>query len=255
LDWALALEPRLLDAAIAASPVLISVSFGDTWHWAERVREGGIVTTAQVSCVETARSAADAGIDVLVARGAEGGGHGEPVVGTLPLLESILEMASLPVLAAGGISTSRGLAAVLAAGASGAWLGTAFAACPESLASDATRSALIVAKDTDTATTRLFDIALGYPWPTKYPERVLRNEFWERWQGREEQFSADPEAISDFKASRASGDPGSAQVDAGQGVGRITQVRTASDVVSRMCAGAVELLGSWASKANSVERS
>jgi nitronate monooxygenase len=85
LDWALALEPQLLDAAIAASPVLISVSFGDTWRWAERVREAGIVTAAQVSCVETARSAADAGIDVLVARGAEGGGHGEPAVGTLPL--------------------------------------------------------------------------------------------------------------------------------------------------------------------------
>jgi nitronate monooxygenase len=255
LDWALALEPQLLDAAIAASPVLISVSFGDTWRWAERVREAGIVTAAQVSCVETARSAADAGIDVLVARGAEGGGHGEPAVGTLPLLEGILETASVPVLAAGGISTSRGLAAVLAAGASGAWLGTAFAACLESLASDANRSLLIEAKDTDTVTTRVFDIALEYPWPTNYPERVLRNEFCERWQGREDQLSADSDAISDFKAARASGNPGSTHVDAGQGVGRITQVRTASDVVSRMCAGAVELLGSWASNANSVERS
>src|ERR1019366_9162869 len=115
------------------------VSFGDSWRWAERVREAGIVTAAQVSYGETARSAVDAGIDVLVSRGAEGGGHGEPAVGTLPLLEGILETASVPVLAAGGISTSRGFAAVLAAGASGAWLGTAFAACPESLASDATR--------------------------------------------------------------------------------------------------------------------
>jgi hypothetical protein len=109
--------------------------------------------------------------------------------------------------------------------------------------------------DTDTVTTRLFDVALEYPWPTKYPERVLRNEFWERWQGREEQLSADPKAISEFKASRASGNSGSTHVDAGQGVGRLTQVRTASDVVSEMCAGAVELLGSWASKGNSVERS
>jgi nitronate monooxygenase len=255
LDWALAREPQLLDAAIAASPVLISVSFGDTWRWAERVREAGIVTAAQVSCVESARAAADAGIDVLVARGAEGGGHGEPAVGTLPLLEGILETTSIPVLAAGGISTSRGLAAVLAAGASGAWLGTAFAACSESLASDATRSALIGAKDTDTVMTRVFDIALEYPWPIKYPERILRNEFWERWQGQEEQLSADPEALSEFKASRARGNLGTTHVDAGQGVGRITQVRTASDVVSRLCAGAVELLGSWASNANWAKRS
>jgi nitronate monooxygenase len=103
--------------------------------------------------------------------------------------------------------------------------------------------------------TRVFDIALEYPWPIKYPERILRNEFWERWQGQEEQLSADPEALSEFKASRARGNPGTTHVDAGQGVGRITQVRTASDVVSRLCAGAVELLGSWASNANWAKRS
>ena len=101
---------------------------------------------------------------------------------------------SVPVLAAGGISTSRGLAAVLAAGASGAWLGTAFAVCPESLSSDAARSALVAAKDTATVTTSVFDVALGYPWPAQYPERVLRNGFWERWKGREEQLAEDPEA-------------------------------------------------------------
>ena len=83
----------------------------------------------------------------------------------------------------GDLWWAPGFAAVLAAGASGAWLGTAFAACPESLASDATRSALIEAKGTDTVVTRVFDIALGYPWPTKYPQRILRSEFWERLAG------------------------------------------------------------------------
>jgi len=246
LDWALARQPQLLDAAIAASPVLISVSFGDAWPWATSVQEAGIVAAAQVSCVEVARSAADAGLDVLVARGAEGGGHGEPAVGTLPLLEGVLDATSLPVLAAGGISTSRGLAAVLAAGAAGAWLGTAFTACPESLASDAARSALLAAKETDTVTTRVFDVALDYPWPTRYPERVLRNEFWERWEGQEEQLGADPRAISEFKASRDQEDIAFTQVDSGQGVGGITEILRAADVVDHMCAGAVELLGAWA---------
>ena len=247
LDWALAREPRLLDEAIAASPALISVSFGDAWPWAGRVRDAGIVAAAQISDVETARRAADAGIDVLVARGAEGGGHGEPLVGTLPLLDGVLNVTSIPVLAAGGISSSRGLAAVLAAGASGAWLGTAFAACPESLASDAARTALLQAMDTDTVTTRVFDIALGYPWPTRYPERVLRNEFWERWAGREDLLSADSDALSQFVEARGQGDLGFAHVDAGQGVGGLTELRTASEVVERMCAGAVDLLGIWQS--------
>jgi nitronate monooxygenase len=254
LDWALARQPQLLDAAIAASPALISVSFGEAWRWSERVRDEGIVTAVQVSRVETARAAVDAGIEVLVARGAEGGGHGDPAVGTLPLLEGVLDSCPVPVLAAGGIATSRGLAAVLAAGASGAWLGTAFAACPESLASDAVRSALIAANGTDTVTTSVFDIALGYPWPTGYPERILRNELSERWQGREGELSADPEAMAEFKASCAREGARSTHVDAGQGVGGTTQVRTAADVVGRLCAGAVGLLGAWASDSNSAER-
>ena len=135
LDWAVAREPALLTTALAASPVLISVSFGDDWSWTERARDLGIVTATQVFDLAGARRAEDSGIEVLVARGAEGGGHGDAKVGTLPLLEAVLETVTTPVLAAGGISSARGLAAVLAAGASGAWLGTAFAACTESLTS------------------------------------------------------------------------------------------------------------------------
>src|SRR5664280_745743 len=254
LDWALAREPRLLDEAIAASPALISVSFGDAWPWAGRVRDAGIVAAAQISDVETARRAADAGIDVLVARGAEGGGHGEPLIGTLPLLDGVLNVTSIPVLAAGGISTARGLAAVLAAGASGAWMGTAFAACPESLASNATRLALVAASATDTVTTRVFDVALGYPWPARFPERVLRSNFWKRWAGREEALKTDPEELSEFVAARTLGAHEAAHVDAGQGVGGITESRSASAVVKQLRSGAIDLLQVWVTGMRSRER-
>jgi nitronate monooxygenase len=133
LDWALERESGLLDAAIAAAPVLISVSFGDHWSWCRRVEEAGVMTATQVCSVDEAREAEAAGIHVLVARGSEGGGHGDPKVGTLPLVTAVPDAVSLPVLAAGGVASARGLAAVLAAGASGAWIGTAFSACPESL--------------------------------------------------------------------------------------------------------------------------
>ena len=136
IDWAIQRDPSLLDTAIAARPVLISVSFGNNWSWVDPVHAAGIVAATQVYDADQARQAADAGIEVLVARGAEGGGHGQPTIGTLPLLESVLYAVDGPVLAAGGISTGRGIAAALAAGASGVWLGTAFAACPESLISD-----------------------------------------------------------------------------------------------------------------------
>lgn len=246
LDWAVARDPVLLDVALGASPALVSVSFGDDWTWAGRVRRAGVMTATQVSNVEEARRAAGAGVDVVVARGAEGGGHGSPTVGTLPLLEGVLDAVSVPVLAAGGISTARGLAAVLAAGAAGAWIGTAFAACPESLASEATRSALVEASATDTVTTRIFDVALGYPWPERFPERVIRSEVWERWADRAEALATDPDEAAELAAARSLGARGAAHVDAGQGVGSTTESRPAAVVVEQLRSGAIELLQAWA---------
>jgi nitronate monooxygenase len=242
IDWAIQRDPGLLRAAIAAHPVLLSVSFGDDWSWAEQASEAGIVTAAQVYDGDEARRAADAGIEVVVARGAEGGGHGKATVATLPLLEAVLDAVTVPVLAAGGISTSRGLAAVLAAGASGVWLGTAFAACPESLASDGARWALLKASGRDTVMTSVFDAALGYPWPPEYPERVLCNEFTRRWSGREEEVASNGEARAALTAAISDNDFTIAPVNAGQGVGLLTEIRPAKEVLEYFCAGAAELL-------------
>jgi nitronate monooxygenase len=145
---------------------------------------------------------------------------------------------------AGGISSPRGLAAVLAAGASGVWLGTAFAACPESLASDAARRALLEASERDTVTTKVFDAALGYPWPPEYPERVLSNWFTRRWSGREEELISNSEAHAALAAAISDDDFTIAPVNAGQGVGLLTEIRHANEVVELFCAGAAELLRS-----------
>jgi len=246
LDWKRTREPALLDAAITASPTLLSISFGDDWSWVGRVRDAGIITATQVFDVDGARRAEKAGVEVLVARGAEGGGHGEPTVGTLPLLEAVLEAVSVPVLAAGGISSSRGLAAVLAAGASGAWIGTAFAACPESLAGEAFRDALLQASETDTVTTSVFDLAHGYEWPSRFPERVLRNDLWERWSGREDALRSDAALRALLAAEMARQDGSVMCTDAGQGVGLLSESHPATEVVEALVAGAAELLGSWA---------
>ncbi len=200
IDWAIRRDPKILEVAIVARPVLLSVSFGDDWSWVDAVRAAGIVTATQIYDSDQARSAADAGIEILVARGAEGGGHGQPTIGTLPLLESVLDAVDIPVLAAGGITTGRGVAAVLAAGASGVWLGTAFAACPESLLSDPARQTLLRASGKDTVVTSAFDVALGYPWPRQFPERVLRNVFTDQWSGHEAQLARRPRRASPLGA-------------------------------------------------------
>lgn len=246
VDWVVRDQPDLLDAALAARPALLSVSFGADLSWVQRAHAAGIAAATQVYDVETARRAQDAGLDVLVARGAEGGGHGEIRLATLPLLDAVLDTATVPVLAAGGIASPRSLAAVLAAGAAGAWLGTCLSACPEAITGAGARRALIAAAGTDTVATRVFDVGQRLDWPARFPSRVLRNEFAGRWAGREEALAGDEEAGAELAAAIAAEDQRIAPVDAGQGVGMLSESRPVGVVVDELCTGAQRLLARWA---------
>lgn len=242
VDWVMRGDPDLLAVAIAARPALLSVSFGDDFDWIPKAKEAGISTVTQVASADEAGRAAAAGVDVLVARGGEGGGHGRPEVGTLPLLTTVLDRVECPVLAAGGIASARGVAAVLAAGAAGAWVGTLFAACPEALTDDESRASMLAADETDTAVTSLFDRALGYRWPAQFPERVLRTPYLEQ---REEQ----PDELSDdawLAELRTGGSAAPAtSVNAGQGVGLVTTARSVPEVLDALTTGATTLLRTW----------
>ncbi|MCV7115152.1 NAD(P)H-dependent flavin oxidoreductase [Mycolicibacterium setense] len=211
VHWVAQDRPDLFDVALAARPALLSVSFGQDWDWVRRAHDAGLTVTTQVATVDAARRAVDAGVDVLVARGAEGGGHGEPTMGTLPLLAEVLDAVDVPVLAAGGISSPRSVAAVLAAGAGAAWVGTAFAACAEALTPVPARDALLAAEGEATELTTEYDVAAGYRWPETIPERVLR------------------------------GSP----VNAGQGVGLVRTPAGAAEIVRSLSEGAEQLLGRW----------
>ena len=245
VDWVMRNEAGLLEDALAAEPVLLSVSFGTDWSWVGKAHDAGIATVTQVYDSLGARQAVDAGVDILVARGSEGGGHGDVKLGTLPLLDTVLDAVSVPVLAGGGIASARSLAAVLAAGASGAWVGTRLAACPEALTGDGSRRALIAARATDTAITRVFDVAQGRPWPARFPSRVLANDFVTRWTGREDALAADRPARDELAASIAADDRRIAPVDAGQGVGMISDDASVGEVIEKMCSGAESLLSAW----------
>ena len=233
----------MFEAALAAQPVLISVSFGTDLSWVSRVHDAGIAAATQVYNGAEARRAEDAGIDLIVARGSEGGGHGDATIGTLPLLDAVLDVVSVPVLAAGGIASPRSLAAVLAAGASGAWLGTCLSASVEALTTDAGRRALVAARETDTASTRVYDIVRHLPWAERFPSRVLRNDFVARWTGHEDALAEDADAEAELATAIAADDRRIAAVDAGQGVGMVTDVAPVGEVIERLCAGAEELLG------------
>jgi nitronate monooxygenase len=243
VDWVMTADPELLDVALAARPALLCISFGETLSWVGRVRDAGVAVATQVADVEAARRAVAEGVDVLVARGAEGGGHGEPRVGTLPLLAEVLDVVDVPVLAAGGIASARGLAAVLAAGAAGAWVGTALAACTESLTTPAARKQLVAANSDSTTATRIFDVAQHYPWPATLPERVLCNDFARQWDGREDEL--DDGARAALNRAVAAEDYRIAPVNAGEGVGMVRDVCPAAEVIERLCVGAEALLRRW----------
>ena len=199
---------------LALRPALVSVSFGEYAEPVRRLREAGITTATQVCSVADLDEALDAGVDVVVVRGAEGGGHGRDAMATLPLLQLVLERTDLPVYAAGGILNHRGLAAVLAAGAAGAWVGTAFLGCVEAAGSPAAKAALFAAEQTGYG--RVFDVAQQAAWPREYGGRAVANAYFDEWVGREDDL--DDAARDRFRAGVAAGDFSVAHAYAGEGV-------------------------------------
>ena len=157
-------------------PVIL-FSFADPTPWLSRAKESGAVVICQVQTMEGARLAVSGGADILAAQGNDAGGH-TGMLSLLPFLVRVVtEFPDVPVLAAGGIGDGRSLAAVLAAGAEGAWMGTVFTAAQEDDEIPDAHKELIVASDgDDTIHTQVFDIInnASYdntPWPEgeRYP--------------------------------------------------------------------------------------
>jgi nitronate monooxygenase len=240
--WSLALRPELLDAAIAARPFLISISFGDLAPFAARVLGAGICLAAQVQNRASALAAVEAGADMIVAQGTEAGGHtGE--VGTLPLLQIVLDaVRDRPVVAAGGIASARGVAAVLAAGAQGAWIGTPFLMANEARVPDEARERVAQADETQTVLTSVYDRVQHIPWPARFRGRALANAFTERWDGREDDLMGDEQAQIEFAEAKAAGRYDIAHIYAGQSVGMLDKRRPASEIVVELADGAEGLL-------------
>ena len=241
MAWVLDDRPDLLAATIAAQPGLVSVSFGDPEPWVGPLHDAGIAVAAQVNTVADVRRAVDAGVDVLVAQGTEAGGHTGRRA-TLPLLQEVLTLTDRPVVAAGGIATGAGMAAVLAAGAAGVWIGTALLACPEALNSAAARARVQAAGGDDTVLTRAFDVAQRLAWPERWPGRALTNGFSRTWHGREDELARDLEACRRVVDARRTDDLDQAPIYAGESVGLVTNERSATDVVRDLDAAAEKAL-------------
>jgi nitronate monooxygenase len=210
-----------------------------------RVHERGALAGWQVGSVDAATAAADAGCDLLVVRGTEGGGRMYGSRSLWPLLVEVLDAVDVPVIAAGGIAEGRGVAAALAAGAAGVRMGTRFVATPESGAHPAYKDAIVAASGSGTVLTDAYRVM----WPSEEANaRVLRTAF-----ERAEKLPADapvgkltmgpmtvdvPRFGVPPPTTTAEGEVTAMALYAGESVASIDAVEPASELVRRIAADA-----------------
>jgi nitronate monooxygenase len=249
ITWSLARNPELLDTALARRPATIMLSFGDLRPFADRIREAGVPLIAQVQTLDQARRALDVGADIVAAQGGDAGGHGMSVRSIFTLVPEVVDLvaersAETPVLAAGGVTDGRGLAAALALGADGVLVGTRFWAAPGALVSARAHQRAIRASGDDTVRTQVYDVVRRLDWPAEYNARALGNSFLDTWHGNEARLSESlPEAVEAFEKAVAAEDFDTAAILVGEGVGLIHDIRPAADIVREMADDAARILG------------
>ena len=169
--------PDLLELLPEFGVRIVTTSAGSPAKYTERLKEMGMYVIHVVSSVKTAKKAERAGVDAIVASGSESGGKVSPdEVPTISLIPQVVEEVGVPVLAAGGLASGRGLLAALAFGAQGVQLGTRFVASDEAPVHDNWKRVLVEAGDDATA------IALRNSSPT----RLIKNDFWEEFNALDE---------------------------------------------------------------------
>jgi NAD(P)H-dependent flavin oxidoreductase YrpB (nitropropane dioxygenase family) len=231
-----------VQATLTSRPAVLSTAWPredqDLRGLFEKAHEAGIKVMHMVPTASDAARAAEAGADVIVAQGTDGGGH-IGLIGTAVIVPMVVrQVAPVPVLAAGGIADGRGLAAMLAFGAAGVLLGTRFLATSESGFHERYKRAIVQSDATDTIVTDLGDEMLGGDWPGAMA-RISRNRLVERWLGRvNEMRRRRSEILVKMRAARRAGDLDEAIVYWGQSAGLIRQIEPVAQVVADMVAEA-----------------
>lgn len=222
---------------------IVSFALGDPGRFVERAHAAGSKVVATVTTVAEAQQVAAQRVDLIVAQGAEAGGHqstfmpGEhgavPLIGTLALVPQVADAVPVPVVASGGIMDGRGLVAALALGALGAQLGTRFLLAHESGTSPTHRRALLTATETDTVVTRVF---------TGRAARAIRNRFVAEYERAGAEPLAWPwqraAALDIYTAAQARGVGDYMTMWAGQGLRLAAQEQGAAEIVAELVAQA-----------------
>lgn len=243
VDLLTALPDRLMadvDALVREGATLFVAGLGVPRDAIDRCHEGGVLVASMCGKVRHAEAAVAAGCDLVIVQGTEAGGH-TGTVATLPLVPQVVDAVGgrVPVVAAGGITDGRGLAAALVLGADGVWVGTRFIATPEARGVRGFKAALLRTAEDGTVVTRAY---------SGKPMRTVRNAWTDHHDAHPEDIRPFPEQLV---ATMGGGvmhlgadesvvgiDPDRECYPVGQGAGAITSLESAADLVVRFVAEA-----------------
>ena len=250
---------EIVGAVCEAAPPIVSFHWGHPQRrWIDRLAAAGCSVWEQVGSVDAARRAVGDGVELVIAQGSEAGGHNYGSLPTFVLVPEVVDAAGgALVLAAGGVSDGRGLAAALALGADGVAVGTRMVATAEADAMSQYKDALVSAAGTDTVRTSVF----GPQWPDFNPMRVLRTPLVDEYHDRVADVPKETGGLpvvarlpfcgqtlemhrfdAFVPAEGTTGNPQDMPLLAGEGVGLVRSIEPAADVVQAMARTAEHVL-------------
>ena len=223
---------EIMDIIIAEEVKIVFTSAGNPKTWTYWLKERGVKVVHVVSSVKFALKAQEAGVDAVVAEGFEAGGHnGREETTTFTLIPMVKEQIKIPLIAAGGIASGRGMLAAMVLGADGVQIGSRFVASEESSAHQAFKQAVIDAKEGDTQLT-LKELA---------PVRLIKNKFFNDVQAL---YKTNPsleqlkELLGRARAKRGmfEGDLENGELEIGQIAGLIHDIKPVATIVEDLLA-------------------
>jgi enoyl-[acyl-carrier protein] reductase II len=209
---------------------IVFTSAGNPKTWTSFLKDKGITVVHVVSSVKFALKAQEAGVDAVVAEGFEAGGHnGREETTTFTLIPMVKEQLTVPLIAAGGIASGRGMLAAMVLGADGVQIGSRFAASEESSAHQAFKEEIVNTKEGDTMLT-LKELA---------PVRLIKNPFYDQLQALYQQCPT-AEQLKELlgrgrsKKGMFEGDLIEGELEIGQIAGIIHEIKPVKDIIQEI---------------------
>jgi len=221
---------EIMNILIEEEVKIVFTSAGNPKTWTRFLKQHGITVVHVVSSSKFALKAQEAGVDAVVAEGFEAGGHnGREETTTLTLIPMVKEQISIPLIAAGGIATGKGMLAIMVLGADGIQMGSRFAASLESSAHDAFKQAILDVKEGDTQLT-LKELA---------PVRMIKNKFYNEVQELYSKCPTPEELKTLLGRARAKrgmfeGDLEDGELEIGQIAGLIHDIKSAKEIIDEV---------------------